>query len=64
MKEMEARLFSMMSTDRTRDSGCKVKYMKFPVNTRKHFFTVRLAKHCHKNLALPRLCGVSILGDT
>lgn len=36
-----ARLFSLVPSDRTRDSGYKLKHLKFHLNTRKHNFTVR-----------------------
>jgi len=37
--------------DGTRGSGNKLKHGTFPLNIRKHFFTVRVAKHWHR---LPR----------
>jgi len=39
-----ARLFSLAPCDRTRGTGRKLKHMKFCLNTRKHFLTVRLVK--------------------
>ncbi|KAK4828348.1 LOW QUALITY PROTEIN: hypothetical protein QYF61_026009 [Mycteria americana] len=46
-----ARLFSVVPSNRTRGSGHKVKHMRFHLNTRKHFFTVRMVRHGNR---LPR----------
>jgi len=34
--------------DRTRDKGHKTKHRKFPLNIRKHAFSVRVAEHQHR----------------
>lgn len=44
-KEDRTRLFSVMTNDRMRGSGHKVKHRRFCLNTRKHFVTVRVTKH-------------------
>ena len=40
-----------MPSDRTRGDGHKLKHQRFPLNIRKHFFTVRVKEHWHR---LPR----------
>ena len=42
---------SVVPGDRTRGSGHKLKHMRFLLNIRKHFFTVRVTEHWHR---LPR----------
>ncbi|KAK4820065.1 hypothetical protein QYF61_019007 [Mycteria americana] len=46
-----AKLLSVVSTDRTRGKGHKLKHMKFLLNSRKRFFTVRMTEHQNR---LPR----------
>lgn len=46
----EARLFSAVPCDGARGSEHKLKYRRFPLNTRKHIFTVRVTEHWHRFL--------------
>lgn len=40
-----ARLFSVVSSNRERGNGHKLKYRKIHLNIRKNFFTLRMIKH-------------------
>ena len=44
-KEDGIRLFSVISTERTRGNEHKLKYKKFNLNLRKNIFTVRMVEH-------------------
>ena len=50
-EEQGVRLFSVVPSDRTRCNGHELKHMKIHLDTRKHFFTVRVTEHWHR---LPR----------
>lgn len=61
-KEDRPRLFSVMPSDRIRGNEHTLKYGTFPLNIRKHYFTVKVTKHWYR---LPRKVfqGASILRD-
>lgn len=44
-EDEEARLFSVVLTDRIRDNGHKLKDMKSHLNTRDCFLTMQVVKH-------------------
>jgi len=49
--ELELCGFSVVSSNRTRGNGCKMKQRKFQLNRRKNFFNVRVTEHWNR---LPR----------
>lgn len=49
-----ARLFSVVSSNKTMNNGHKLEHRKFYMNLRKNFFTLRVTEHWH---VLPREAG-------
>lgn len=45
----DARLFSVVHSDRTRNNGYKKSHKKFLINTRKNFCTLRVAEHWNRS---------------
>jgi len=60
-KDSKARRFSTVPSDRTRGDGHKWKHTRFPLNIRRHGFTVRVTEHWH---VAQRGGGLSLPGDT
>lgn len=56
--EVKTRLFLVVSSDKARANGDKLKHRRFLLDIREHFFTVRLTEHWHM---LPREVLVSAL---
>lgn len=55
-----ARLFLVVPGGRTRGNGQQLKHWKFHLNSKNHYFTVRVIKHWY---VAEKGCGVSILRD-
>jgi len=49
-KEDRTRLFLVVPSDKTRGNGHKLKHGRFPLNIRKHIFTVRVSPSDIQNL--------------
>lgn len=47
MKRRGSQALLVVPSDRTGDSGHKLKHSRFPLNIRKQFFTLRWTEHSH-----------------
>lgn len=56
-----ARIFSVMTSNRTRGNGNKLEYKKFHINMRKKLFTLRVTRAVEQ--VAQRCSGVSFPGD-